>query len=134
MSLVKVWTDVGTRKPVALLAKIVEKDGVIFTIRYLTSGPDSIWRYEDDTYEIDDDSIAEYLGTDDETKAGFKAVDGGFIQDTDLSDEDYEPSDEDHDEETESDISGEEEFDEEDAEPDEEFQESDEDEEEYIDE
>jgi hypothetical protein len=29
MALVRVWTDVGARKPVALLAKIEEKDGVI---------------------------------------------------------------------------------------------------------
>ena len=50
MSLVRVWTDVGARKPVALLAKIVEKDGVIFTIRYLSECEDKIWRYEEDTY------------------------------------------------------------------------------------
>jgi hypothetical protein len=37
--------------------KIVEKDGVIYTIRYLTEGKDRVWRYEDDVYEVDDDSI-----------------------------------------------------------------------------
>jgi hypothetical protein len=114
MSLVKVWTDVGGRKPVALLAKIIERDGVIFTIRYLTAGSDGIWRYEDDTYEIDDDSIAEYLKTDDETTIGFTKLDDGFHHDED-SDGDYEPSDEDDD--------GDEEDDEEDDEDDDEFDE-----------
>ena len=103
MSLVKVWTDVGGRKPAALLAKIIEKDGVIFTIRYLTSGKDGIWRYEDDTYEIDDDSIAEYLKSDNETDIGFIATDdGGFIREEE-SDKDYEPSGSEDDEEEEDD-------------------------------
>ena len=75
MSLVRVWTDIGARKPVPLLAKIVEKDGVIFTIRYLSESDDKIWRYEEDTYEIDNDSIAEYLKTDDEQDIGFTPFD-----------------------------------------------------------
>ena len=106
MSLVKVWTDVGGRKPVALLAKIIEKDGVIFTIRYLTAGKDGIWRYEDDTYEVDDDSVAEYLKTDDEAAIGFTKLDDGFLHE---DDSDYEPSggeddeDEDDDEDDEDD-------------------------------
>ncbi len=123
MSLVKVWTDVGGRKPVSLLAKIVEKDGVIFTIKYLTAGKDGIWRYEDDTYEIDDDSIAEYLKTDKEFDIGFIATDdGGFIRE-DESDRDYEPSgDEDEDDEED-----EEDFEEEEDDQDEEeFEEDDE--------
>lgn len=103
MSLVKVWTDVGGRKPVALLAKIIEKDGVIFTIRYLTAGKDGIWRYEEDTYEVDDDSIAEYLKHDSETDIGFIATDdGGFIREED-SDKDYEPSENDEDDDDEED-------------------------------
>ena len=105
MSLVKVWTDVGGRKPAALLAKIIERDGVIFTIRYLTAGKDGVWRYEDDTYEIDDDSVAEYLKTDDETTIGFTKLDDGFHHEED-SDGDYEPSeneDDDDDEEDEED-------------------------------
>jgi hypothetical protein len=64
MALVRVWTDIGARKPVALLAKVIEKDGFILTIKYLSEGPDHVWRYEDDTYDIDDDSVAEYLKTD----------------------------------------------------------------------
>lgn len=96
--IVRVWTDVGAKKPVALLAKVVERDGVIYTIRYLTEGKDKVWRYEDETYEIDDDSIAEHLGTDQESDLGFTEFGEGFIKE---SDSDYEPSDED--EETESD-------------------------------
>ena len=99
MSLVKVWTDIGAKKHVQLLAKIIEKDGVILVIKYLTEGKDRIWRYEDDTYEIDDSSIAEYLNTDDECNIGFIPMgDGGFVKD-EHSDEDYEPSDEEEEEE-----------------------------------
>jgi ribonuclease E len=93
MSLVRVWTDVGARKPVALLAKIVEENGVIFTIRYLSESDDKIWRYEDELYEIDDDSIAERLGTDNEEDLGYQKIDGGFSRVD--SDDDYTPSDED---------------------------------------
>jgi len=93
MDLVRVWTDIGARKPVALLAKIVERDGVIFTIRYLTESDDKIWRYEEDTYEIDDDSIAEHLGTASEEDIGFRPVEDGFVKMD--SDEDYVPSSED---------------------------------------
>lgn len=99
MDLVRVWTDVGARKPAALLAKIVERDGVIFTIRYLTESDDKIWRYEDDTYEIDNDSIAENLGTASEEDIGFRPVEDGFVKMD--SDEDYVPSSED--EETDDD-------------------------------
>ena len=93
-SLVRVWTDGGARKPVALLAKIIEKDGVILTIRYLSESDDHIWRYEPDTYEIDDDSVAEYLKTESELELGFVAhEDGGFLKVD--QDEDYVPSEED---------------------------------------
>jgi hypothetical protein len=90
MSLVRVWTDIGARKPVPLLAKIVEKDGAIFTIRYLSESDDKIWRYEEDTYEIDSDSIAEELGTDLETDLGFRPFDEGFMKCD--SDDDYVPT------------------------------------------
>jgi hypothetical protein len=119
--LVRVWTDVGARKPAALLAKIIEKDGVILTIRYLSESDDHIWRYEEDAYEIDDDSIAEYLKTDREEDVGFTVHEDGFVKVD--SDEDYVPSsegetdEEDEDdfteEEEEEEISDEEEFDEE---------------------
>lgn len=105
-SLVRVWTDVGSRKPIPLLAKIVEENGVIFTIRYLSESDDKIWRYEEDTYEIDTDSICEYLKTSDEGDIGFSPVEDGFIKaDTD---DDYVPSDED--EETDDDEEDSEEF------------------------
>ena len=93
MSLVRVWTDVGARKPAALLAKIIEKDGVILTIRYLSESDDHIWRYETDTYEIDDDSVAEYITANSELELGFIIHDDGFVKVD--SDEDYVPSDED---------------------------------------
>lgn len=123
MSLVRVWTDVGARKPVALLAKIVEKDGVIFTIRYLSECEDKIWRYEEDTYEIDDDSIAEHLNTDHEDDIGFAQAEDGFVKLMGEEDEDYVPTDEDGSVESSED---EEDFEEE-------FEESDEEEEEEED-
>jgi len=70
--MLKVWTDIGARKPVPLLAKIVEQKGPIFIIRYLSESDDKIWRYEDDVYEIDEDSIQEDLCTTLETDIGFK--------------------------------------------------------------
>jgi len=112
-SLVRVWTDVGARKPAALLAKIIEKDGVILIIRYLSESDDKIWRYETDTYEIDDDSVAEYLNTDSELELGFVAHEDGFLRVD--SDEDYVPSDEeesDSDEESDDEEEDEEDFDE----------------------
>jgi hypothetical protein len=125
MSLVKVWTDVGGRKPVALLAKIVERDGVILTIRYLTAGKDKVWRYENDTYDIEDESVAEYLNTGDETKVGFLPCDDGFLHESE-TDEDYDPPDEDEESDEESD--DDDEFDEDDNE--EEYEDSNEDDEE----
>lgn len=102
MELVRVWTDVGQRKPVALLAKIIERHGVISTIRYLSEGAENIWRYEDDTYEIDDESIAEHLGTDQESAIGFRAFDEeGFVRED--SDDDYVPEDSSEDDETDED-------------------------------
>jgi hypothetical protein len=101
-SLVRVWTDVGSRKPVPLLAKIVEENGVIFTIRYLSESDDKIWRYEEDTYEVDDESIAEYLKTSDECDIGFAPLEDGFVKVE--SDDDYVPSDEEDEDEEESDV------------------------------
>ena len=105
MTLVRVWTDVGARKPVPLLARIEEKDGVIFTIRYLSETTKGIWSWEDDTYEIDDDSIAEYLKTDVLEDIGFRSFgdEGSFVKCE--SDDDYIPdtSDEEDTDETDSD-------------------------------
>jgi hypothetical protein len=82
--MIKVWTDIGKKKPVPLLAKIQDQKGPIFIIRYLQESDDKIWRYEDDTYEIDEDSIDEYLCTD-EIDLGFKIMGDGFIQEGDES-------------------------------------------------
>ena len=106
----------GARKPVSLLAKIVEKDGVIFTIRYLSECEDKIWRYEEDTYEIDDDSIAEHLNTDHEDEIGFAPTDDGFVKVLAGDDDDYVPTDEDISDEEEEEA--EEEFEEEEEEED----------------
>jgi len=102
--LVRVWTDVGARKPVPLLAKIEEIDGVIFTIRYLSESDDRVWRFEDDIYEIDDESIAEYMNTTRAEDIGFAPVgDDGFVRvDTD---DDYVPGSDEEEDETEDDES-----------------------------
>ena len=101
--LVKIWTDVGGRKPLALLAKIVDVDSPIFVIKYLTEKKDDgIWMYEDDVYEIDSYSIAEYLKTECETDAGFKEVPGGYIK-IEFEDEDEDETDETEEDEEETD-------------------------------
>jgi hypothetical protein len=94
MSLVRVWTDVGQKKPKALLAKIFKKKGGEYTIRYLSALPENakVFKYEDDEYEVDDDSISEWLDTDLESDIGFELqTDGSYLKVE--SDPDYEPSD-----------------------------------------
>lgn len=135
MSLVKVWTDIGARKPVALFAKIVSHAPKYMSIRYLSKGPDKLWRYEEDTYEIDSDSIAEWLGTDFETDVGFIQGPGdAFEKCRSDADSDYVPNmsdeessdDEEFDEEddTDEDDGNEEEFENEFEEEEEEEEES----------
>ena len=115
MALVRVWTDVGARKPVALLAKIEEKDGVILTIRYLSETAKGVWAWEDDTYDIDDDSIAEHLKTDVIEELGFRSFgdEGAYVkceEDDDYvpetSSDDDDDDDDEEDEEDETDGSG----------------------------
>jgi hypothetical protein len=127
MSLVRVWTDVGSDKNVSLVARIVETNGPIFTIQFLspTESKDkhgcTIYTYEDETYPVDDDSITHYLDPSDEGDVGFVSVgDGEWIRTGDDSDEDYIPSEEDDsdDEEDEEDDDVDEEFEEEDLEDD----------------
>ena len=110
MSLVRVWTDVGADKNVSLVARIIETNGPIFTIQFLspTETKDkhgcTIYKYEDDTYQIDDDSITHYLNTDDEGEVGFVLIgEGEWIHTGDESDEDYVPSEEDTDDDEEDD-------------------------------
>jgi hypothetical protein len=92
MSLVRVWTDVGQVKPRALLAKIFKKKGGSYTIRYLSAVPENskVFKYEDDEYEVDDESISEWLETDFETDVGFEVQEDGTFAKVD-SDSDYEP-------------------------------------------
>jgi hypothetical protein len=79
--MLRVWTDIGAKRPVPLLAKIVEQKDSIFIIRYLSESDDKIWRYEEETYEIDEDSIEEDFCTTLETDIGFKvASEDGFIK------------------------------------------------------
>lgn len=104
MTFVRVWTDVGQRKPVPLLAKIIERNGVIFTIKYLSESAGGVWSYEDDTYDVDDESIAEYLNNDTEESLGFMKIgENEFTKDS--SDDDYVPSDDDAEESDEADDS-----------------------------
>jgi hypothetical protein len=96
MSLVRVWTDVGQKKPKALLAKIFKKRAGSYTIRYLSalsSENAKVFKYEDDEYEVDDESISEWLETDHEADLGFEAQDDGTWAKVD-SDSDYEPESE----------------------------------------
>ena len=64
--LIKVWTDIGGPKPVAILARIVEENNGQYKIQYFSPSEDRdhgriVYRYEDEVYEIDDDSVTEYL-------------------------------------------------------------------------
>jgi hypothetical protein len=104
MSLVRVWTNVGQKKPKALLAKIFSSaEGPVYTIRYLSADSEEddhgrvIHKYEDESYEVDDDSVAEWLGLDDETEIGFTSVGEGEWVKGDL-DSDYVPESSDEDE------------------------------------
>jgi hypothetical protein len=104
MSLVRVWTNVGQKKPKALLAKIFSSaEGPEYTIRYLSSVSEeddkgrTIFRYEDDIYTVDDESICEWLGTDEETDIGYAyAGDGAWVKGD--ADSDYVPDSSDEDE------------------------------------
>jgi hypothetical protein len=128
MSLVRVWTNVGQKKPKALLAKIFSSaEGPVYTIRYLSSvseGQGTTFRYEEDCYEIEDESIAEWLGTDDEADLGYApAGEGEWIREDDDSDYVPESEDEESDESDDGESDGESE--EEDPEDDEEPEEND---------
>jgi hypothetical protein len=110
MKLVRVWTDVGSEKNVSLVARIIETNGPLFTIQFLspTETKDkhgcTIYKYEDETYQIDDDSITHYLDTSDEGDVGFVSIgEGEWIRTSDESDEDYIPSEEDSDDDDEED-------------------------------
>lgn len=105
--LVRVLTDDGGSKPVGLLARVVEnKNDETYVIQYLSSTEEkdshgrTIYAYENDTYEIDDDYVIEYI--DDEYDVGFIRGDDGWIKRRRSDDdENYEPSDEEEEDEDE---------------------------------
>lgn len=110
MTIVRVYTDVGGVKPVHLLAKIFETHGNVMRVRYLSKTDERkngkpVYRYEDEMYDIGDESVSQYMETSDEEDIGYKKIDdGGFILEE--SDSDYDP-DEDQcdDEDDEDDVS-----------------------------
>jgi hypothetical protein len=92
--IVKVYTDIGKSKPVALYAKVVNKVRKNYKIQYLSKTNETLngkplYRYEDDVYDIDDDSIMEYIKTD-EITIGYTPVEDGFLKED--SDSEYEMS------------------------------------------
>lgn len=115
--LVRVWTDVGTLKPAALLARVVEEKDGVYKIQYFSPTEEQdhgrvIYRYEDETYEIDDESITEYLDSD-ETDIGFVLVgEDAWVKGSSDSDEDYVPSEEEDDDDEEDEEDADEEEDE----------------------
>ena len=125
----RVWTDVGSEKNVSLVARIIETNGPLFTIQFLSPTESknkhgcTIYKYEDETYQIDDDSITHYLDTSDEGDIGFVSIgEGEWIRTSDESDEDYIPSEEDSDDDEEDeeddDVEDDEEFEEDEVEDD----------------
>lgn len=100
MSLIKVWTEIYDNKFASLPAKIIHTNGDTFTIRYLSATENrdahnrKIYAYEEETYDITNDYITEYMNSDYELDFGFKEISTGqFIKyETDSDDEDYIPS------------------------------------------
>jgi hypothetical protein len=93
--LVKVWTELPNGRYATLLAKVYEHTGDTMTINYLSPTGSkkhgyTVYKYEKESYEVDDDSIIEYLEDMDETDIGYKKIEEGYIKYT--SDSDYVPS------------------------------------------
>jgi len=109
MSLIKVFTEVdGVTK--SLPAKIIDSNGDKYKIVYMSPSENKdshnkrIYKYEDEIYEITDESITDYLDTDSEIDLGFKKIsDNEFIKYDSDSDDDYIPSSEGDDSEGSSD-------------------------------
>lgn len=113
MSLIKVWTELDD-KYVALPAKVVSSHGTKYKIKYLSvsekrdSHNRKIYSYEDEIYDITNESITEFTNSDMEIDLGFKQItENEFIKYDSDSDDDYIPSSSDDDTSSESD-SGEE--------------------------
>jgi hypothetical protein len=95
--LVKVWTEISSEKTKSLLAKVIETNGKVMTIQYLSATDEKdhgrvLYKYEEQTYEVEDDSITEYIDGTDESDVGFMKVSDGFIKYE--SESDYVPSEE----------------------------------------
>lgn len=99
MSLIKVFTEIEDGVTTCLPAKIISTKGDKYTIVYLsaTDNRDShnrkIYKYEEDTYEITNESITEFVNSDMEIDFGFKQIsEDEFIKYDSDSDDDYVPS------------------------------------------
>jgi hypothetical protein len=94
--LVKVWTELPSGKFSILIAKVFEEKDSKMIIRYLSPTEEkdhgrTIYKYEDQTYEIEDDSVTEYVGSSNEIDLGFIDIgDSAFVKEDD--DSDYIPS------------------------------------------
>lgn len=99
--IVKVYTDTGKKKPVILHAKVIRETNGIYQIQYLSQTNDTfdgkpVYKFENEIYDIDDESITEYL----DDLHGFTQIDDMYIKDE--SDVDYCPSECSNDSDSES--------------------------------
>lgn len=99
MSFIKVWTDIGDTF-VNLPARIIDyaQDRTVMNIKYLSQtdrrDPNTnkkIWSYEDEIYDITDESITEYMY--DEGDLGFVSVGENDYIKVEMTDEEDEDSD-----------------------------------------
>lgn len=117
MNFIKVWTELDDGKFKSLPAKIVETNKNTFKIQYLsptskkTSSGKRVYAYEDDVYEITDESVIQKV--DSELSLGFEELvssSGNFVkfnfEKDDDEDEDYIPSSSCDDENSDSGDSG----------------------------
>ena len=116
MSFVKVWTDIGGETFVNLPARVIDHNGSTLRIKYLArtevrdeGTKKKIWSYEDEIYDITDESITEYMY--DEGDLGFVSIGENVYIKVEVSVEEEEDSDYEQptDTETESDYDTEEE-------------------------
>jgi len=106
-TLVDVLNELNDGSTIDLVGRIVGETGSTFTVRYLSPtkkfyGERVIYKYENETYEIDKLCVSGYYDSTEEEDAGFEKIEGGWVQIE--SESDYQPSDE-PETETESDES-----------------------------
>lgn len=97
MSFVKVWTDVGDTF-VNLPARVIETINDTIRIQYLSQSDrkdpttnKKIWSYEDEIYDITDESIAEYMYN--ESDLGFVSINENDYIKMEVSDDEEDDSD-----------------------------------------